>query len=358
MITVALLTTSFQKSGPNNVILNLAIQLKKIEVEPIVVSLGNENSSNNIKQDLLNNSIRFVESNLSLLKSILKGKRFLNNLIKEFNIDIINSHTIRANIISSFTKVPNVITIHSELSHFNPHKFGELFTKVIALIYRRFLFRQPRLISCSNSLRNELNKVGIKTTSIQNGIDIDKYHYHSKIYDNNDLKFLCIGDFIPRKNFITIIEAFKTCSDLKLLVVGSGILEKEFSRKINGYNNINIYPRTDSPQFYYRNCDIFISASIAEGLPLAVLEAMSIGMPTILSKISPHIEILEDSNNKFLFDCKDVNGLKDLIVLFRNMDLTEVSKESSNVIQNNFTSAIMARKYKQYFQNTIKNVRN
>ena len=40
--------------------------------------------------------------------------------------------------------------------------------------------------------------------------------------------------------------------------------------------------------------DLFVSASRSEGMPLAVLEALSCGCPALLSDIAPHCEIAED----------------------------------------------------------------
>lgn len=51
--------------------------------------------------------------------------------------------------------------------------------------------------------------------------------------------------------------------------------------------------------------DLFVSASASEGMPLAVLEALSCGLPALLSDIPPHREIrdiLEEQNCVALID--------------------------------------------------------
>ena len=65
-------------------------------------------------------------------------------------------------------------------------------------------------------------------------------------------------------------------------------------------------------QEYLGASNYFISASLAEGLPNSVLEAMACGLPCILSNIPPHVEIHEmNKDSSLMFDIKDVKGLRD-----------------------------------------------
>ena len=63
---------------------------------------------------------------------------------------------------------------------------------------------------------------------------------------------------------------------------------------------------------YLQAADIFISTAVSEGLPNTVLEALSSGLPCILSDIGPHREIIE----------KNVGAGK----LFKLRDSVELSK--------------------------------
>ncbi|HWR97734.1 MAG TPA: glycosyltransferase family 4 protein, partial [Candidatus Methanoperedens sp.] len=63
-----------------------------------------------------------------------------------------------------------------------------------------------------------------------------------------------------------------------------------------------------------RSADLFVSASRAEGLPGAVIEAMLTGLPVVLSDIGVHREMIEDGTSGRLFPAGDGVALAALIV--------------------------------------------
>ena len=63
-------------------------------------------------------------------------------------------------------------------------------------------------------------------------------------------------------------------------------------KKLAGNDSrIKFIGRVPSPIKYLRISDYFVSASLSEGLPLAVMEGMGCGLPAILSNIDSHFEM-------------------------------------------------------------------
>jgi glycosyltransferase involved in cell wall biosynthesis/SAM-dependent methyltransferase len=59
---------------------------------------------------------------------------------------------------------------------------------------------------------------------------------------------------------------------------------------------------------YLRSCDVLILPSRVDGRPLAVLEALSLGVPVIASRVGALPELIEDGDNGFLCDAGDFEG--------------------------------------------------
>ena len=115
-----------------------------------------------------------------------------------------------------------------------------------------------------------------------------KISSHSKV-------FVASGGLIKRKNILWLIETwallFNYDDDYHLLIIGDGELYKQCIQKSVLSDNIHILGAVNNVVDYLCLADYYISASIAEGLPNAALEALSCGLKLILSDISPHREI-------------------------------------------------------------------
>jgi glycosyltransferase involved in cell wall biosynthesis len=97
-----------------------------------------------------------------------------------------------------------------------------------------------------------------------------------------------------------LIKSFKIINDrfpnTKLIIVGDGPLENECIKlidELNLKNKVQLEGYQRDSRAYYRKFDIFVLSSHYEGMPYALLEAMSMGIPSVGT---------------------DVIGIKDLIV--------------------------------------------
>ncbi|MDM1541801.1 glycosyltransferase [Empedobacter sp. 189-2] len=158
-----------------------------------------------------------------------------------------------------------------------------------------------------------------------------------------------------------VLEAIKILnkSDLefKLTWVGDGHFKKEMiqlAEKLNISNYVNFIGNVDKTIVYeeLNKADIFVLASRTEGLPRAIIEAMSIGLPVIGTRVGGIPELIEDS---VLIDKNDANQLADRInQLIKNEDFY------NNQVKRNFDESkeyneksLMKRRLE--FYNYIKN---
>jgi glycosyltransferase involved in cell wall biosynthesis len=136
---------------------------------------------------------------------------------------------------------------------------------------------------------------------IRNGIDIARYSAavasrnawrarHG--FSSEDLLFLCVARFYVQKNHKTLIDAFASgpakISHAKLLLAGDGQLRSAIERQANDLgiaHKVHFLGRCDDIPEVLAACDIFALASLWEGNPLSVMEAMAAGLPPVVTHV-------------------------------------------------------------------------
>ena len=150
------------------------------------------------------------------------------------------------------------------------------------------------------TLATDINDQG-KATTASRGIS------HLEVSKNY---ILSVGTLEPRKNYWTLINARNALSaelDIQLVIVGrAGWLTADliqFVQNLAG-NNVVILPNVSDSELHdlYHNARAYMSASVAEGFNLPVLEAQSIGIPVIISEIPTHRELFPAANFIETFD--------------------------------------------------------
>ena len=149
-------------------------------------------------------------------------------------------------------------------------------------------------IACSRYIQSCFNKLGIDSITIRNGVEVSS-HGQPELADVPKLRpiVLVVGSFIKRKNNLPIIKAFKEpeCKDLNLLMLGAGNEQKLLQREAS--QNVYFFGHVENVQPFFKAARLYVSNSLSEGMPNSVLEAITAGVPIILSDIPPHRELNE-----------------------------------------------------------------
>lgn len=189
-----------------------------------------------------------------------------------------------------------------------------------------------------------------KIIVIQNGVDINLFKPSKKNFKNNDkINIIVVARFSKIKNQLMIIkmipEIIKKHKNLIFTFIGQ-LEEEDYFQEIKKFiqdNNISKYVNIVGPVEnnklvnYYKDADILLSASNAEGFPLTVLEAMATGCLLVLSDIGPHKEI-KDNDSVVYFKRKDLKDLiKKLNKLLDSNNFEHFKKESLNSAKKNYT---------------------
>jgi glycosyltransferase involved in cell wall biosynthesis len=117
---------------------------------------------------------------------------------------------------------------------------------------------------------------------------------------------LGVGRLVKEKGFHDLIPAYKAVpGQWPLVIVGDADHESPYSRELKRQGAEDA--RTVMTGFLtgtalreiYANAGLFVSPSYHEGLPIVLLEAMSYGLPVLVSDIPPHLELMHDPQRIF-----------------------------------------------------------
>lgn len=132
------------------------------------------------------------------------------------------------------------------------------------------------------------------------------------IYEKYDIPdhygiLISVGEITQRKNHIVMIDAMKELMDLPLvyLICGSGPWEEKLKAHVKEQgleSRVKFAGYVDQVPAVLRQADCFVFPSFQEGLPVAVMEAMAVGLPVIATRIRGITDLLEHTKGGYLSD--------------------------------------------------------
>ncbi len=264
------------------------------------------------------------KNNIQILFQIFKVKKFIKNT----KIQIIHCHLpwtgIVGRIIGKISKIPVIYSEHNKQERYH---FVTRFLNKITYNW------QNLAIAVSEDVKNSINKninPKSKVEVIYNGVNTDSFNRNvdRKMQLRKDLKIgdstIILGNicvFRKQKRLDKWVDLFekvnKRYPDSIGLLVGAGILFEEVKSYIKDKNLedkiLLVGLQTDVKQ-YLNIIDIFISTSEFEGLPIALLEAMSMQCAVAVTNAGGVKEVIDNSINGFTVDIGRIDLLEALVV--------------------------------------------
>lgn len=143
-----------------------------------------------------------------------------------------------------------------------------------------------------------------------------------------DIVIVCVGNVMPGKNQAALVEALPAVPHTHLIIAGRILDEAYASSQLERAAELGvgarlhlIGPTSDVPGLL-KASDIFALLSYSEGSPVALLEAMAVGLPTVCSAIPGINERVVDGVDGFLVGADDHDSLAErLVALVESADL-------------------------------------
>lgn len=364
MIKILYIVSTLQRTGPTNQLFYIIKYLDKDLFTPIILTLSDETSDSKWK-DFEKLNCQIYSLNISRIKGLFFAKRGINHYIHKIRPDIIQSHGVRADslLASMRPAIPWVANARNYPFEDYVLKKGQLIGNILAIWHISVLKKCPHVIACSKTISTKLQNHDINAYTIQNGVDQNEINNKS-LNPNLELypkpTFITVGGLNKVKNPSFVIQAFNKYIDThkgsgSLIILGDGPEKKKLIKLSSNNNKIFFLGERKNIVDYYLISDYFISSSLSEGLPNAVIEAVSFELPVILSDIPSHIEIAEVCENFCrLYSLK--NGIDELATIMKDVRVIfNKTKNTSaqNIIKENFSAEIVSYKYERLYRQIL-----
>ncbi len=243
------------------------------------------------------------------LRAILKRERY----------DVIHFHTSRAHAMAPWTRGFARALIVTRRMDYRPNR---LFAP---LLFNRAV---DRVVAISRAVADSLAEAGVdrsRIVTVPSGVDCDRFHPPSPEQRAHERASLgiqpeeivigAVGMLEPRKGHRYLIDAISALAApgsaarnggrLRCIIAGDGSLRDELARQIveaGCSSRVTMLGQTDDVREVLWASDLFAMPSVKEGLGVAVLEAMAVGLPAIASSVGGLGEVVEHDRTGILIE--------------------------------------------------------
>ena len=226
--------------------------------------------------------------------------------------------------------------------------------------FRYIIFRKTDVVTViSNYLAHYVKSQNpkIPINVIPNGVDLEKFR-HMPNSDENTV--ITVSRLVSKNGVGDIIKAMaivkKEISDARLIIVGSGPLEKELRQSIKDLDLRDqvIMVGSQSPEnvaSYLARAKVFVRPSLSEGLGSAFLEAMAVGLPVIGTAVGGIPDFLKDGQTGLFCNVGDPQDLAEKIkILLTDRELrTKMIDNGRKLVTEKYDWNIIAWKFREIY---------
>ncbi|MBI3032265.1 glycosyltransferase [Candidatus Woesearchaeota archaeon] len=293
------------------------------------------------------------------VRIVIPQPRKIKKMMNKFNAEVIHIHTPGAlGSYMFFKKLPikKIATFHTLVTEqlqyvlLSKRFFESLIWKLLIKLYNK----ADIIITPTETIKKVIVEKGIikPITVISNGI----VRFKTKKEYTNKNKLVYVGRVSYEKNIDVLIKAValikKKIPNITLTIIGDGPdikrLEK-MTKELNLRKHIFFKSWMDNDKLNdeLMHYDIFVTASIMETQGIAILEAMSVGLPIIGAEKYAIPELIK--NNGYVFEPHNVEACAETIIKCLQKDnLQELGKNSIKIAKEHSIDKTLEKLEKLY----------
>jgi len=357
---------SLEMGGAERLVVSLSEGLDRKRFEPLVCCLNHPGA---LAERLVTQGIPVValHKRPGLDFSVIPK---LVSLMQKEKIRIVHTHLWGANvwgrIAAWLSGVPVCIATEHGIQEWRG-PFHHLIDKILSPLCHRIIF-------VAETVREEFcRKTGVasqRCTIIPSGIDTTRFSPAGDGLRNREAIglspegkiVLSVGRLAPEKRQDLLLKAMEmpkiSQTDLSLVVVGEGeekekLLRLKDTLGLNG--RVQFLGERENIEGIYRSADLFVLTSSREALSLALLEAMSTGLPVIVSDVGDHSRLIRDGENGFLVPAGDTKAFSEKILFLLNHpeEAKQIGTEARKTVLSRYSKERMLQDTEKLYEELL-----
>lgn len=285
--------------GIGSVLINFCSRLDRDKYQ---IDFGVLSDSHRERREFIDNTMGKVYVLPRMSKDYREYKKFLSHLIEKNNYDIVHAHQNHMSFIP--LKIAKRLGVPGRIMHSHATAFegGSAIKNQVAKTINRFMMNTiaNAKLACGNKAgefiygKRAMQKGEVVV--LPNAIDIEKFRFDRSKREEmrsafgfgvNEKVVLFVGRLVEIKNIPLCLEIIKRCeNNVKLVICGSGDKEQSLKDKCarDGIaSKVLFVGEREDVAAMYSMADAFLLTSFAEGFPMTVVEALSSGLPCLIS---------------------------------------------------------------------------
>lgn len=236
------------------------------------------------------------------------------------------------------------------------------------------LFTNPNLstvIVNSEMVKNELlhyfPNIRANITVIHNAVNTDRFHPKLKAMHRSSIRIklgipqddpviLFVGSGFERKGLPLLLKILPRIDQAHLLIIGK---DRKLKHHIQQIQNTAIERRVHflgpikDPSPYYGTADAFAFPTLYDPLPNTVLEAMSSGLPVVISNSCGATDLVNDGIEGYIRDALDASGWIEALKQVLKPEVREKMGENARNMTQQLSPQHMTKQLSALYQQLI-----
>lgn len=286
--------------------------------------------------------------------------RAIYTQLKRLSPQLVHTHaSLSGRVAARLLRIPTIYTKHglSDISHSRAAAWGH-----------RLL--PAGVIAVSAAVGRQLYRGGIPAEDvivIHNGVDGAAVRQRAQdgaaqleaLTESSGPRFAYAGRLSPEKGPDLLVtaaqEVIGAYPDARFFLFGEGPLRQELGKMIaeaNLQKQVVLYGFVPNLPAFLTQCHLLVLPSRSEGLPLAVLEAMALGVPVIATNVGGIPELVVDDVSGRLVPPEDAKALaRAMMAIWQDTGWRErAAREGRQAVDGRFSATAMAQSTLAFYQ--------
>lgn len=301
---------------------------------------------------------------ISTIKAIQKH-------IQRYKTDILHAHGYKSDLYG-FLAVKFARSGTRLIATNHTWKLRTFFERFYKLIDKTILQSFNSIVAVSDEVKEEMIRLGIdgkRISFIFNGVSVDGYETQNRVairqsfaIADNELVVGCVASLTEEKAHADLIRAFAILHskhpNSRLVLVGDGPERANLvslSEDLGVSDSVYFTGQRQDVKSLYVAFDLFALVSYAEGLPMAMLEAMAASLPIVVSAVGAIPQVVTSMKNGILITPGDIDTIANAFIkLLQEPALREsLGRNARNELVANYSVSRMTSDYQQLYQRVL-----